>query len=722
ASRPRKVAMAPAGDAGDAEVLRVAEEGCPAPESTSTTDLAPAADHLRAPSAAPSSAASEGGPPPDLCDDAPPPAAPAPGVQAPGVQTRPTTPPASKERGAADQVPACLERLVSGGSSRLLSMPCSDLAEDAFGGFLASALSELRRSVVAEHDRAVQAALLRGCTSPAVRRQSSGSSIEEVPDDARRTAATAQSARAASPDCPARELARPRRPSSLQSRRFSDRQGHLEVVVPSAPGRQARQRTALHSELGYRRSSGDHRPRRAASSIARGACSSESPRRSPSPRTVSQELPWKRRTDSHGAGRSLTGQPASQARPAAAQARGHEPPDDRAEGSAHGRSGGGRGARGRRRRRTLTSSSACSGASEGSVVGCRQDRPPPEAAEGQQGCLAASEGHDGEFELLHVWESAKKDGALRGVSFWRRCTLGAGSSPGRTSVESEAEPRAPSFQGRDGGAWHAEWSPLRSRWWVMPPNSRRRLAWDALSMLCILYDLVMAPLEVLNEQYSGPSPMHWVTMLFWTLDIPASCISGYTLPNGTEVHKLRLIWRRYATSWLLPDAAMVGADWMEALLHNALPKGWRVLRMIRLLRLLRLRRVLSLLIMRMQSERAALVFGIAQTLLAILFLAHGMGCIWAGLGRSEGAQGWVAHAADGGELSVEQTYLLAMHWALTNFAGTVNLGPRSWKERVYAIVSLVFGFLVASAFVSIITSNMTRLSIRRTGGPGSSRT
>jgi len=88
-----------------------------------------------------------------------------------------------------------------------------------------------------------------------------------------------------------------------------------------------------------------------------------------------------------------------------------------------------------------------------------------------------------------------------------------------------------------------------------------------------------------------------------------------------------------------------------------------------------------------------------------------MGCLWAGLGRSEGAQGWVSHAAEGGELTSEQTYLLAMHWALTNFAGTVDLGPRSPKERVYAIFSLVFGFLVASAFVSIITTNMTRLSI-----------
>jgi hypothetical protein len=142
--------------------------------------------------------------------------------------------------------------------------------------------------------------------------------------------------------------------------------------------------------------------------------------------------------------------------------------------------------------------------------------------------------------------------------------------------------------------------------------------------------------------------------------------------------------------------------------------------MIRLLRLLRLRKFLSLVIQRAKSQKAALLFGIAQSLLAILCLAHGMACIWVGIGRG-GDHGWVAHVAvDGAEVTLTngQTYLLALHWALTNFAGTMEVQPQTFWERFYAICSLAFGFLVASAFVSSITSNLTRLSMlssRRAG-------
>ncbi|CAK0820836.1 unnamed protein product [Prorocentrum cordatum] len=220
--------------------------------------------------------------------------------------------------------------------------------------------------------------------------------------------------------------------------------------------------------------------------------------------------------------------------------------------------------------------------------------------------------------------------------------------------------------------------------------------------------------------------MQWPLRLFWTLDIFFTLFTGYQLPNGTEEFFLRKIWVRYASSWLVPDALIVSLDWAEWILAGraGLLSGWRLLRMIRFLRLLRLRKFLSLVVQRAKSQKAALLFGIAQSLAAILCLAHGMACIWVGIGRRDD-QGWVAHvtresAGDGVEATRTngQTYLLALHWALTNFAGTMEVQPQTFWERFYAIFALAFGFLVASAFVSSITSNLTRLSMlsgRRAG-------
>jgi len=62
------------------------------------------------------------------------------------------------------------------------------------------------------------------------------------------------------------------------------------------------------------------------------------------------------------------------------------------------------------------------------------------------------------------------------------------------------------------------------------------------------------------------------------------------------------------------------------------------------------------------------------------------------------------------EPSVLYLYTTALHWALTQFTpASMEVTPRNWAERIYAILVVLFGLLVFSSTVSRITTSMSRL-------------
>lgn len=252
--------------------------------------------------------------------------------------------------------------------------------------------------------------------------------------------------------------------------------------------------------------------------------------------------------------------------------------------------------------------------------------------------------------------------------------------------------------------------------WVSKPNSGHRLLWDFFGVLCVFFECILAPLEFMADGVADrvqPPGLAWFNRVFWTVDMVASFFTGYALANGNIVMRPSKIARRYSRTWLLPDALMIGADWMEVVVDQE-AKIFRILgmiRVVRLLRLLRLKNTLSLFLERFRSERLALLLGIMQSMLAILGVAHFIACVWVGLGRASGPRGWVHLQPEQVEASNTELYVISLHWSLTNFAGTMDLAPVNAVERLFSMCTLFFGFVAASFFVSHITSNMTRLSI-----------
>lgn len=253
---------------------------------------------------------------------------------------------------------------------------------------------------------------------------------------------------------------------------------------------------------------------------------------------------------------------------------------------------------------------------------------------------------------------------------------------------------------------------------VMHPSCRKRLAWVAVSMVFIIYDLVTTPLHVFDiEESSVIATMTWAGTLFWLLDLPASLLTGFYVRTTVEMNVLRTA-RRYARTWMPFDVLLVTADWL-VVVTTVWPRGLSVLRGTKLLRSARALRSLRMLrVMRMpvsirdfictvgHSEYAWLTLSLASHMFGILLINHFIACIWYFIG-CHGA-GWVQEYAKGEP--VEMLYFTALHWSLTQFTpATMSVQPQNFGERVFAVAVLLFAMIVFSAFVSSITNLMTNL-------------
>uniref|UniRef100_A0A7S2QCX8 Cyclic nucleotide-binding domain-containing protein n=1 Tax=Zooxanthella nutricula TaxID=1333877 RepID=A0A7S2QCX8_9DINO len=265
------------------------------------------------------------------------------------------------------------------------------------------------------------------------------------------------------------------------------------------------------------------------------------------------------------------------------------------------------------------------------------------------------------------------------------------------------------------------------------PGSRTRMSWDFTGLALLVYDVYWIPLQVCFQprNFLFGDVMGWISLLFWTLDIPSSFISGYHRKDGSTELSFSRIAKRYLMSWFVLDVVIVGADWMAVLLdlitRNSDPategvglarlgKMMRVARILRSLRLLRLAKIRQLLYVveeRIQSEYISILGGLVQQIAGLLALNHLFACFWWVIGISVDAPNWVAVKGLADKEVILQ-YLVSLHWSFSQFTpASMEVYPENIGERAYNVVVLVFAMVVFSSFVSSITSAMTRLRTLR---------
>jgi len=268
-----------------------------------------------------------------------------------------------------------------------------------------------------------------------------------------------------------------------------------------------------------------------------------------------------------------------------------------------------------------------------------------------------------------------------------------------------------------------------SRILIARPGSTRRLTWDILGMLLIGWDLIILPLQVFEPD---PNPltevMAWLTLTFWTCDIPSSFCVGFYYKGAIMMHA-PVIAKRYLRSWFFFDVSVVGADWVITLLtfdsgsnkatgvgQLKMGRALRFLRMMRLLRLLKVQGMLKDIVERIRSEAFLILLGIVKLLLFITVVNHLIACGWYGMGmigRSlyDDSRTWIyVNELETPRRTILYQYTTSLHWSWTQFTpASMEVVPVNSLERLYTVIILLFAMVTFSSFVSSITNAMTRL-------------
>eukprot|EP00929_Paragymnodinium_shiwhaense_P002731 TRINITY_DN10301_c0_g2_i1.p1 TRINITY_DN10301_c0_g2~~TRINITY_DN10301_c0_g2_i1.p1 ORF type:complete len:1140 (+),score=219.02 TRINITY_DN10301_c0_g2_i1:135-3554(+) len=271
---------------------------------------------------------------------------------------------------------------------------------------------------------------------------------------------------------------------------------------------------------------------------------------------------------------------------------------------------------------------------------------------------------------------------------------------------------------------------------MLDPASAKRLLWDLVGCLCVIHDFVMVPLQMFElEPNDGVTFLLWFVRLFWTLDFPLSFFTGFERQGGNIEMRPNKVARNYAATWMPFDIAILLYDWIDVAMSqggesaDALDveesrnarmgktlKSLRLLRMVRLVRLVKLVKIANTagsLICTLQSEKFKIFMTIGRLMLMLAGIVHFIACIWYGIGAGSldgSVDSWVVeHQVI--DKTLQHKYAISYHWSLTQFMGSVDIQPHNFKERSFAIVALMVGFLISAMVVSSITSAMTRLQI-----------
>eukprot|EP00928_Gymnodinium_smaydae_P065483 TRINITY_DN4861_c0_g1_i8.p1 TRINITY_DN4861_c0_g1~~TRINITY_DN4861_c0_g1_i8.p1 ORF type:complete len:722 (-),score=157.78 TRINITY_DN4861_c0_g1_i8:83-2248(-) len=232
-----------------------------------------------------------------------------------------------------------------------------------------------------------------------------------------------------------------------------------------------------------------------------------------------------------------------------------------------------------------------------------------------------------------------------------------------------------------------------ARMWMLHPSSQKRALWDILSIILVVWDVIILPMEFFNPPESAfILVMVWVTRCFWTLDIPVSFSTGVILRDGIIDMRPYRVAVKYMKSWLLLDCVVVGCDWFEEIMSaqnsgvgvakfGRASRVMRMLRMVRLLRLLKMGDVVKQALEHITSDVLLVVADVVKIVVVLVAFAHVNSCGWYAISfLGEAPRTWV----------VQHNYT---------------------REKNMHLSEVEYLLHVSAIFISQLTCKMTQLSL-----------
>lgn len=262
--------------------------------------------------------------------------------------------------------------------------------------------------------------------------------------------------------------------------------------------------------------------------------------------------------------------------------------------------------------------------------------------------------------------------------------------------------------------------------WIAYPSSSRQQVWDLIGLAMIMYDVVWMPIALTFSPPNYPliDVINWVSLLYWTLNVPATLLVGCVVAGETLMEPRAILWN-YLKTWCALDAITVLPDWYVSVTElrgdgeNSTVQAskflnlLRIVRIVRLLRLLRIQKLLQTLHDMVESEYTGVIVSVAKMIVLLLMLNHALSCLWWLVGSVDRTTSWIS-ALSLQHAHWSEQYAWSFHWGITQFTpSSMPVQPENLGERCFAVSVVVFALVFFSYIVGSITGSLSQIRIMR---------
>jgi hypothetical protein len=264
---------------------------------------------------------------------------------------------------------------------------------------------------------------------------------------------------------------------------------------------------------------------------------------------------------------------------------------------------------------------------------------------------------------------------------------------------------------------------------LINPSGYRKMTWDFISGVAIIYSIVEVPFQIAFQPQSSAAAeiVNSIVDAVFFVDIILAFNTAFIDPaTDLLVTNRYSIWIKYASLWLWIDmASTIPFDQIaEAASSGANPSHIATLRLIRVLRLVRLVKLIKITsskrlkdwIDEMQISPA--IISLSTLLLQIFMMAHIICCFWFYIttvdvlgikqpdqdsGDSFAVRTWAIEFGVEYE-SVDTQYIASLYWAFATMltVGYGDIHATNTVERFYAFITMLIGSLMFGAIIAKI--------------------
>jgi len=252
-------------------------------------------------------------------------------------------------------------------------------------------------------------------------------------------------------------------------------------------------------------------------------------------------------------------------------------------------------------------------------------------------------------------------------------------------------------------------------WLPISPYSKVHTTHMALCFLLVTVDVFVIPFDAsfahANFNLLGKLGEAIMASL-WTLDMMLCFITGKFEGANLLMHAQPIVLH-YLRTWFSFDATLLLLRWWLLLDETSLEKlealGMQMIyfRLLQLARMLRFRHWWYIMDdILLDAPGGVVLQGSLKLLATAAVFLHGIACGWYALGSSSSSLGWVSmHVTENS--SHAALYLESLHWAVTQFHGSHDMGPTTEKEAVFAIGTLFGCYVLFACGIANLAQLMT---------------